>query len=289
MNQHRSEFNLALPNTAQRHEHPGDNNNMRPAYANKTSEINEHDHLYTPYPYEIDHYFPDNDVPGVAPQPHHQYVQYPNQYSGMYTLPINSHTPSRTLEKNRHHSKRRKLESSSGSDVSPDKRYTQNISRENFVPTLATAASPQGLGHPLSQKKPVVKRGERDKQIKWDKDEEIILVHLAYCFANQTLNKIAKACELGGIPRSKRAIGKKLKRLLNYSKWRQGDPHETRQDLVNCMKEHSYGELSIKLRERIMSAKDEMEQIESNVVAHPMYLKTTDLTCASSTITPSGK
>jgi len=69
----------------------------------------------------------------------------------------------------------------------------------------------------------------------WQEREQQILLHVLYCFLTSELRIVAEVAWKCEIFRPKRAIDKKVKRILKFSKWRERDLDIIRAELAQIM------------------------------------------------------
>mmetsp|Transcript_5148 Transcript_5148/g.10663 ORF Transcript_5148/g.10663 Transcript_5148/m.10663 type:complete len:662 (-) Transcript_5148:435-2420(-) len=91
---------------------------------------------------------------------------------------------------------------------------------------------------------------------KWDIEEEILLLHVVYCFLDRELKDIAVIAFDCGISRSSRAIDKKLKRVVPFEKWKKRDISQMQDRLAAVLHTRGWMELDPSGRTMIQRARD---------------------------------
>lgn len=97
--------------------------------------------------------------------------------------------------------------------------------------------------------------GTKYNKGKWKLREEIMLMHVVYCFVARELKDIAQVCFSCGITRSSRSIDKKLKRIIGFDKWRKRDVKTMQKKLSSIMKENGWEHLDAQGKAALQEAR----------------------------------
>ncbi|GBG33059.1 Hypothetical Protein FCC1311_092832 [Hondaea fermentalgiana] len=77
----------------------------------------------------------------------------------------------------------------------------------------------------------------------WRLEEEKLLLHIMYTFIDAELRTMAVVAWKCGIHRPKRAIDKKIKRTLRFSKWRERDIPSAQSEILRLLREKTFAAL----------------------------------------------
>ncbi|GBG28809.1 Hypothetical Protein FCC1311_050302 [Hondaea fermentalgiana] len=86
--------------------------------------------------------------------------------------------------------------------------------------------------------------GFKYRKGKWNIEEEILLLHVVYCFIDRELKDIAVIAYHCGISRSSRAIDKKLKRVVYFEKWKKRDIPDMHAKLAAVLEKRGWTNLN---------------------------------------------
>jgi len=94
----------------------------------------------------------------------------------------------------------------------------------------------------------------------WQPHEEKMLLHIMYCFTTSDLRIMASIAWRCGVARPRRAIEKKIKRILNLRTWKDSDAELIRQGITNLFIECADVGLSSEGSEKLQQLRNDFKR-----------------------------